>query len=106
MNRRRRHRLLVTDPAGKTLFENRHAAADNEDNGLFIDIFDWIENYLGDGGLAGVGHRIVHGGGDFSGPIEMTSEVLDALWALTPLAPCTSRAVSRRSAQSNRCSQA
>jgi acetate kinase len=34
-----------------------------------------------------VGHRIVHGGPQFAAPVAITSEVLAALEALTPLAP-------------------
>jgi acetate kinase len=34
-----------------------------------------------------VGHRIVHGGAGYTAPVEITSEVLDDLRALEPLAP-------------------
>lgn len=37
--------------------------------------------------IAGVGHRIVHGGPDFDAPVVLTAEVLDALGQLSPLAP-------------------
>ncbi len=37
--------------------------------------------------LAGVGHRVVHGGEDFHRPTRITTEVLDAIRALNPLAP-------------------
>jgi len=37
--------------------------------------------------LAGVGHRVVHGGEDFHEPTLVTSEVLDAIRILNPLAP-------------------
>lgn len=37
--------------------------------------------------LAGVGHRVVHGGDRFSGPQVIGDEVLDAIKALVPLAP-------------------
>jgi acetate kinase len=39
------------------------------------------------GPLAAVGHRVVHGGTEFSRPAELTPEVLEALRALVPLAP-------------------
>lgn len=79
-------RLLVTDTSGKALFE-KHSTAGGEHMELFVDIFDWIEDYLGAGRLAAVGHRIVHGGREFSRPAVVTGEVLAALEALTPLAP-------------------
>ncbi len=37
--------------------------------------------------LLAVGHRVVHGGTDFGTPVRVTTEVLTALDALTPLAP-------------------
>jgi acetate kinase len=39
------------------------------------------------GGLAGVGHRVVHGGSTFVGPVRVDAGVLVALEALIPLAP-------------------
>jgi acetate kinase len=42
----------------------------------------------GDGGrLVGIGHRIVHGGTRFAEPVQLTDEVVEAVAALTPLAP-------------------
>lgn len=37
--------------------------------------------------LAGIGHRVVHGGDRFAGPALIDDETLDAIVALTPLAP-------------------
>ncbi len=80
-------RLLVTDPSGKERYEKRRPPGEHESKALFVDIFDWIENNLGQHRLAAVGHRVVHGGRDFSGPVVVTDEILAALEALTPLAP-------------------
>ncbi|MCA6118865.1 acetate/propionate family kinase [Bradyrhizobium sp. WSM 1738] len=80
-------RLVVTDASGKQLFEKRGNTGEGEDHGLFADILAWTEDHLGRGGLAGVGHRIVHGGRDFSGPVVIDDETLAALERLTPLAP-------------------
>ena len=38
-------RLLVNDASGKALFEKRSSAGGDHTD-LFIDIFDWIEDYL------------------------------------------------------------
>ena len=38
-------------------------------------------------GFRAVGHRIVHGGDRFAGPVRIDAEVLEALKALEPLAP-------------------
>jgi len=37
--------------------------------------------------VAGIGHRIVHGGDGFAGPVRIDDAVVNALEALTPLAP-------------------
>ena len=37
--------------------------------------------------VVGVGHRIVHGGANHTGPCELSKEVLDGLQQLAPLAP-------------------
>lgn len=37
--------------------------------------------------IAGIGHRIVHGGPDFAAPVHVTDDVLARLEALVPLAP-------------------
>ncbi|MDE4173853.1 acetate/propionate family kinase [Phaeobacter sp. PT47_59] len=37
--------------------------------------------------IAGIGHRIVHGGPDFAKPVVLSTEVLQALTKLEPLAP-------------------
>jgi len=80
-------RLTVTDAHGKALFEKRRAADDKDGNGLFADILDWLDRELAGRTLAAVGHRVVHGGRDFTGPVEITEARIAALEALTPLAP-------------------
>src|SRR5262249_33569476 len=47
----------------------------------------WIEDYLAGDRIAAVGHRIVHGGRDFSGPVVIDDQTVAALEALIPLAP-------------------
>lgn len=42
---------------------------------------------IGSGRVAGVGHRIVHGGKSFGDPVELTDPVVAQLAALNPLAP-------------------
>ncbi len=42
---------------------------------------------LGGGRLAGVGHRVVHGGAAFTGPARVDDEVLARLQTFVPLAP-------------------
>ena len=80
-------RLTAMDASGNKLFEKRPDAADNDGKALLIDILDWIDRYLAGSSLLAVGHRVVHGGRDFAGPVEVTDATIGALAALTPLAP-------------------
>jgi acetate kinase len=82
-----RPRLVVKSSAGEDLFETRREAADADGGHLFADVLDFIEQRFGTGGLRAVGHRIVHGGPDYSGPVTLTDDVTAKLEALTPLAP-------------------
>ncbi len=80
-------RLVAKSPSGETLFEQQREASDADGGHLFADVLGFIEDRFGQGRLRAVGHRIVHGGPDYSGPVELTEEVYAKLEALTPLAP-------------------
>src|SRR5690349_120938 len=47
----------------------------------------WLRDRFQGSTVLGVGHRVVHGGPRFDGPIVMTPEVMQTLRALVPLAP-------------------
>jgi acetate kinase len=79
--------ITVTDAAGNCLFEKRRAPADNDGEALLVDILDWSSDYLADGRLAAIGHRVVHGGRNLHEPTEVTDETIEAMTALTPPAP-------------------
>lgn len=79
--------FTVTDAAGNHLFEKRRAPADSSGNALLADILDWSHDSLAGGTLVAIGHRVVHGGRDFTGPTEITDKTMEKLAALTPLAP-------------------
>lgn len=80
-------RLVVKNPAGENLFEKRRDASDSDSGHLFADVLAFIEDRFGEHHLRAVGHRIVHGGPDYSGPVALTEDVTAKLEALTPLAP-------------------
>ncbi|OAF02634.1 acetate kinase [Bradyrhizobium centrolobii] len=80
-----RPRLVVKGPAGEDLFEKQRA--DTDDDHLFADVLTFVDESFGDRHLRCIGHRIVHGGPDYSGPVEVTEDVYAKLDALTPLAP-------------------
>ena len=46
-----------------------------------------ITEHFGVADLAAVGHRVVHGGDQFTGPVAITEETLAGIEALVPLAP-------------------
>src|SRR5438270_4924364 len=50
-------------------------------------ILPWARQRLGDRRLAALGHRVVHGGLNYSRPARVTPELLAELEALVPLAP-------------------
>jgi acetate kinase len=79
-------RFEVSNASGAMLDARRlsvstHAAA-------IQTIHDWFAAHTGsEAGFAGVGHRVVHGGLEFSQPRLIDERVLAALEALVPLAP-------------------
>lgn len=50
-------------------------------------LVDWLDDMPAAGGLAAVGHRVVHGGAGFTAPVAVDAEVRARLAALVPLAP-------------------
>ncbi|MDA9504105.1 acetate kinase [Bradyrhizobium sp. CCBAU 11386] len=79
--------LVVKGPAGEDLFEKRQDETDADGGHLFADVLAFIDDRFGQDSLRAAGHRIVHGGPDHSGPVELTDDVTTKLEALTPLAP-------------------
>ena len=80
-------RLVVKGAAGEDLFEKRRDETEADGGHLFADVLAFIDDRFGQDSLRAVGHRIVHGGPDHSGPVELTDNVYAKLEALTPLAP-------------------
>ncbi len=62
-----------------------NAASDHE--AMMALLLPWLANHHEDRELWGVGHRVVHGGHCYTGPIVITDAVLQQLETLTPLAP-------------------
>jgi len=50
-------------------------------------LFSFLRSELSHHRLVGVGHRVVHGGPDFTGPVRVDAGVVAKLEALIPLAP-------------------
>lgn len=85
-------RLLIKDGAGKTLRDDTlsQAAAPSVEAGEVI-VGDWLlsdaARMLIDGEISAIGHRVVHGGADFSNAALIDDAVLARITALTHLAP-------------------
>lgn len=80
--------LIAHDDHGSVLTDRRWPdGAAMEHEAFFGELFAWIDAHLEGDALKGVGHRVVHGGAEFAGPVVVTEEVLDRLAALCPLAP-------------------
>ena len=81
-------RLAVRDGSGAVLADAALDGAALRDGHAALDaLWAWLRERLGIARLAGVGHRVVHGGTEFRGPTRVTPEVLRALEEFVPLAP-------------------
>jgi acetate kinase len=69
---------VADEPLGATVM-NASSALDS--------LAAWLRGRYGRARVAGVGHRVVHGGARFAGPTIVTPEVLTQLRELVPLAP-------------------
>lgn len=50
-------------------------------------LMDWIEDRIGRGELAAIGHRVVHGGSKYTDPQRITPELIQELHRLEPFDP-------------------
>ena len=73
---------------GQTQTDNfsKAVAAPNHPSAVKI-LMDWIEERLGKDGMAAVGHRVVHGGPNYSAPRVITPKMIEDLRRLTPFDP-------------------
>ena len=74
-------------PRGKQLADRRWQDAGMDHAAFFRVLGGWLREQLGDARLAGVGHRVVHGGTEFAAPVRIDEAVLARLERLCPLAP-------------------
>ncbi|MGH8722954.1 MAG: acetate/propionate family kinase, partial [Burkholderiales bacterium] len=75
------------DAKGQELADRRWQDARMDHAAFFRVLGEWLREQLGDTRLAGVGHRVVHGGVDFAAPVRIDAAVLGRLEKLCPLAP-------------------
>ena len=81
--------FIAQDAAGETTSEQRWAQGTKlGHDGAVAHIGDWLQaTYAGQHQLAAVGHRVVHGGVDYSAPVRIDQDVVAKLEKLIPLAP-------------------
>ncbi|MDO9307264.1 MAG: acetate/propionate family kinase, partial [Mesorhizobium sp.] len=63
------------------------AKPDEDLSDTVSEIFEALAKHLDIGRIAAVGHRVVHGGDRFGGPVALDNRTIDAIDALTQLAP-------------------
>jgi acetate kinase len=83
-----RPQMRATDGAGTVLARrvwNGDGPADHR--AALAEATAWLRGFLGAREVAAVGHRVVHGGPDFSAPVLVDAAVRAALGRLVPLAP-------------------
>jgi len=78
-------RIQVKDSQGTILFQQKAELPDH--TAALKTWLDWLQDHNPDSKPDAVGHRIVHGGSQFSEPQRLTPELLTAFQALIPLAP-------------------
>ena len=72
---------------GTKIAERRWPSGSGLDHEAVFEVLTgWVNEHLNQAPV-GVGHRIVHGGSRFAGPVRIDQGVVDALDALCPLAP-------------------
>src|SRR5918996_1154211 len=79
--------MKAKDAGGGDLVDRRWQDKGMDHAAFFRVLREWLREQLGDTRLAGVGHRVVHGGTEFAAPVRTDNDVLAKLEALCPLAP-------------------
>jgi acetate kinase len=75
-------------PEARLVLDGMASAVSAPDHAAGLDaILDALGPHLAGRRIAGVGHRVVHGGPEIDGPRALTPELLRRLEALAPLAP-------------------
>ena len=79
--------FTVKDGAGVKVADEPLDASVRDGGGAIDALAGWLRQQYGGARVRGVGHRVVHGGPNFAGPVVVTPQVLEELRRLVPLAP-------------------
>src|SRR5262245_37400 len=80
-------KLSVKDDAGQALANDKLDASVRDGRAALEVLASWLRARYGGSRVVGVGHRVVHGGAKYAGPVIVTREVMQDLRMLIPLAP-------------------
>jgi acetate kinase len=80
-------RARLSDPGGKPLVEESFEEKNFDHAAATQAMMRIGGQWLGGRDISAVGHRVVHGGAEYSAPLLLTDEVVDKLATLIPLAP-------------------
>jgi len=80
-------RLWVKDADGAILADTKLASRVRDGDDALDELAVWLRSQYRGARLLGVGHRVVHGGAQFRGPVIVDGQILDQLYELVPLAP-------------------
>ena len=80
-------KLHVESPEGEQLVENEWKANELDHRLATKAILEVSIGLLGGEAVEGIGHRVVHGGTQFTGPTAVTKDIVKSLKSLIPLAP-------------------
>ena len=79
-------RFTAKSGTGETLVDVA-AAPDLGHQGAIRLLIDWLSEHLGERRIAGIGHRVVHGGTVHAAPVVVDERVMLELRTMVPLAP-------------------
>jgi len=82
-----RSRFVARSPEGAIVAQRNWTEPGLDHAGALEHIVAFLAAERGDYELVGVGHRVVHGGLEFSAPVAVTAQVIEALERLVQLAP-------------------
>ncbi|HKP11788.1 MAG TPA: acetate/propionate family kinase [Blastocatellia bacterium] len=80
-------RLSVKDDEGKSVANTRLDVEMRNGRDALDFLANWLRGRYGGARVLGVGHRVVHGGPRFAGPVVVSQQTLAELYDLIPLAP-------------------
>jgi acetate kinase len=80
--------FLAKDRGGRTLTEKRWGEGAKLGHAGALDhLMAYVREHLAGDSLVGIGHRVVHGGMEYTQPVRVDAGVVEALEKFVPLAP-------------------